>query len=102
MSRLEQLRKLAAVSPDDPFAHYGVGLECLALEQWAAAIAAFDQVLALDPRYTASYAQKARAELKLDRRAEAAATLRAGIAVAQAKGETHAASDMQKSLEMIA
>ena len=102
MSRLEQLRKLAAVSPADPFTHYGVGLECAALEHWAEALAAFEQVLGLDPRYSAAYLQKARAELKLGRRDAAAGTLRAGIAVAQASGETHAASEMQKTLEMMA
>ena len=102
MSRLEQLRKLAALSPSDPFTHYGVGLECLALERWAEAITTFERVLALDPRYSAAYAQKARAELKLGRRPAATATLQAGIATAQASGETHAASEMQKTLETMA
>ncbi len=82
--------------------HYGVGLECLAREEWADAVAAFDAVLKLDPRYSAAYAQKARAELKLGRRAEAAATLRAGVAVARGKGEKHAADEMQKMLETMA
>jgi len=101
MSRLEKLRQLAAAQPDDPLTHYGVGLECMGLEQWPDALAAFDRTLAIDAQYSAAYLQKARTLLKLDRRAEAAAALQAGVAVAAARGETHAVSKMQELLETL-
>jgi tetratricopeptide (TPR) repeat protein len=102
MSRLDQLRKLAESQPDDALAQYGVGLECMQLERWEEAIAAFQRTLSLDRGYSAAYFQKARAELQLGRRAAAAATLKAGIAAADAKGETHTASEMKKMLEALA
>ena len=102
MSRLDQLRRLAAAQPDDPFTHYGVALECVKLELWGEALAAFDRTLAIDAQYSAAYFQKARAELKLGRREAAAATLKAGMAVAASKGDTHAVSKMQELLESLA
>lgn len=102
MARLDQLRKLAAAQPQDPFTHYGVALECVQLERWEEALAAFEQTLAIDREYAAAYFQKARTELKLGRRKEAVATLEAGILVAVAKGETHTASKMRELRETLA
>lgn len=101
MSRLDQLRKLAATQPGDPFTQYGVGLECMQLERWEEALAAFEQTLRIDRQYAAAYFQKARVELKLGRREAAIETLKAGIAVAAAKGETHTVSKMQETLESL-
>lgn len=102
MTRLDQLRKLAAAEPNDPLAHYGIGLECLNLQRWEDARTAFAHTLTIDPKYTAAFLQKARAELKLGAREAAAETLRAGVALAAAKGETHAADEMRKMLEALA
>jgi tetratricopeptide (TPR) repeat protein len=102
MSRLDQLRKLAAAEPNDPLAHYGVGLECMNLERWEEARTAFERTLTIDANYTAALFQKARAELKLGQRDTAAATLQAGLALATQKGETHAADEMRKMLEALA
>lgn len=101
MSRLEQLQKLAAAQPDDPLIHYGLGLEWMQLEQWQEAIEAFQRTIQIDARYYPAYQQKARAELKLARRAEAAATLETGIALAQTAGDLHAADQMRKTLETL-
>jgi len=101
MSRLEQLQKLADAQPADPFARYGVGLECAQLERWEEALEAFERTLALDRKYVAAYYQKAQAELKLGRRAESTATLKAGIAVATERDEMHAVSEMKKMIEAL-
>ncbi len=102
MSRLEKLKKLAAAQPDDPFVHYGVGLEHMELKQWEEALAAFERTLALDSRYHTAHLQKARTEIKLGRRAAARETLIVGVAAAQAAGEQHAAAEMSKMLEALA
>lgn len=102
MSRLDTLQKLADAQPDDPFAQYGVGLELYALQRWDEAIAAFARSLAIDAQYTAAYLQKARAEIKLGRRAEARQTLTSGVAAACAKNERHAADEMNALLETLA
>lgn len=99
--RLEQLRRLAAASPDDPLTHYGLALEYMGLERWDEAIAAFDETLRIDARYVAAYFQKARAQLRQGRRGEAAATLGAGITAAEAKGDAHAAAEMRKMREAL-
>lgn len=101
MTRLDQLRRLADVDPNDPFVQYGLGLEYQQLERWDEARAAFERTLALDASYTAAYFQKARTELKLGARAAAAETLRSGVKVATARGETHTASEMNKLLETL-
>jgi lipoprotein NlpI len=102
MSRLERLCRLAAADPRDPFLQYGLGLEYAQLEQWDAALAAFEGALALDPQYHAAHLPKAQAELKLGRRDAARATLGAGIAVALARGEKHAADELRKVLDTLA
>lgn len=102
MSRLDQLRKLAAAEPSDPLAHYGIALECVQLERWEEAIEAFEQTLAIDYAYVAAYFQKARTELKLGRRPAATATLQAGVQIAAAQGDTHSLSKMKELLETLA
>jgi hypothetical protein len=101
MSRLEKLRLLADQQPNDPFVHYGVGLEYAAHEMWNEAIAAFDCALAVDAQYHTAHLQKAGAEIKLGRRAAARATLEAGVAAARAQRDTHAAMEMTKLLETL-
>lgn len=101
MERLEQLRKLAAASPNDPFVHYGIGLACVNEERWNEALEAFDRTLDLDPDYHAAHLQQARVHLKLGQRAEARAALEAGMAAAQRLGDTHAADEMGKLRETL-
>lgn len=101
MARLDKLRQLAAQQPHDPFVHYGIGLECVTQERWAEAVAAFEQVLTLDPNYHAAHMQKAAAELKLGQRDTARQTLEEGIAIALRTGDKHAAAEMRKTLETI-
>lgn len=102
MTRLQKLLQLAATTPDDPFTHYGVGLEYAQLERWDDALHAFDQALRVDAGYIAAYHQKARAALKLGQRDAATDALCAGIAAARARGERHEADEMQKMLEALA
>lgn len=100
-TRLEQLQKLVAVDPNDPFAHYGVGLELLGLERFEEACAAFTAALERDPNYVAAYHLRARTEIKMGARPAAAETLRAGIAAAQRVGDRHAAAEMAELLESL-
>jgi len=101
MSRLDQLRQLADAQPDDPFAQYGVGLELMQLERWDEAVTVFEQTLSLDENYIAAWLQKARAEMRLQRRDAARTTLQRGIAAAAAAGDRHAADEMRGMLEMM-
>jgi len=101
MSRLEQLRKLAALEPNDPMTHYGVGIECISLEQWEDAAAAFADALRADPKYSAAYYHKARAEIALGRDDDARRTLESGVATAQAAGDWKTVNEMQGLLDTL-
>lgn len=96
MSRLEQLRKLAAMSPDDPLAQYGVGLECLNQGDWAAAIGAFDEALRADSKYSAAYYHKARAQIGMGRDQDARQTLADGVEAARLQGDWKTMAEMQE------
>lgn len=98
MSRLERLQKLAAAEPNDPFVQYGLGMELMSTEQWAAAIEAFDRVLSLDPKYEGAHLQKGKSEIKLGRRDAARQTLRAGLDAAHAAHDEHAADQLREVL----
>jgi tetratricopeptide (TPR) repeat protein len=102
MTRIDQLLKLAQSQPDDPLIHYGIGLEYANQERWAEALAMLERTLKIDPQYVAAFFQKARAELKLGRRSDAAATLAAGIRQADERGDRHSADEMRKMLETLA
>jgi tetratricopeptide (TPR) repeat protein len=101
MSRLEQLLKLAEMAPDDPLAHYAIGLEHFNLEQWDQAVAAFEKTLEIDRKYTAAYYHKARSEIRADQREAAKATLAAGMACARGAGDMKTEREMRELLETI-
>lgn len=102
MDRLEQLQKLAAMSPDDPLAHYAVGLELIQREQWPDAVGAFDRALAADGQYSAAYYHKARAQIRGGEHGAAKETLASGIRVAGEAGDWKTRSEMEQLLETIA
>ena len=102
MSRLEQLQKLVAQSPDDPMTHYVLGLEFANQERWDEAIAAYDRALEVDCNYIAAYYHKARAEIRGGWRESAVGTLRAGQVAARAVGDEKTWAEMQDLAETIA
>src|SRR5688572_27230115 len=101
MSRLEQLKKLVTLAPNDPMSHYGLGLEYINLEQWDESAAAFAKAIDVDAKYSAAYYHKARAEIRAGREADARQTLSNGIAVAKAAGDWHTQGEMQQLLDSI-
>jgi tetratricopeptide (TPR) repeat protein len=101
MTRLEQLQKLAAQSPDDPLAHYAVGLEHFNLARYPEAVGAFEKALAADPKYVAAYYHKARAEIRAAQQPTARETLTAGIEAAKAAGDAKTAREMKELLDTI-
>jgi tetratricopeptide (TPR) repeat protein len=101
MSRLEQLKKLVAVAPEDPLSHYALGLEYINLQQFGEAAEAFDAALRADAKYSAAYYHKGRALIAGGRTDEARQTLTAGMDVAQAQGDWKTQNEMRELLESI-
>lgn len=99
MSRLEQLERLLADEPDDVFLNFGLAMELAKLGRFDEAVARFDRVVELDPKHCAAYFQKAKVLVQAGRDAEAAESLRAGIAAAVRAGDLHARDQMRQMLE---
>jgi Tfp pilus assembly protein PilF len=101
MARLDQLLELLHADPTDTFLQYGIAMEYAKQGDHDKALAAFNALLAHDPKYVAAYFMAGRTcEQKEDMEA-AKSFYRRGISTATALGDTHAASEMSSALMMI-
>ena len=100
--RLEFLRKLTASGNVDPFAWYGLAMEYRSLERWDEALATFTTLRERSPDYVAMYLMCGQMLEKLGRGAEAKAWMTAGLEAARAKGDAHAASELEAALGTLA
>lgn len=101
MSRLEQLERLLAREPDDPFLRYGVAMEHKKAGRLDAALEWLARTLAADAAYSYAYYQQGQVlEAKGDVAAARAAYER-GIAAARACNDAHAAGEMQVALDLL-
>lgn len=87
--------------PNDPLAHYGLGLELIQLQQWPDAVAAFSDAIRTDANYSAAYYHKARAEIGAGQYETARTTLSQGMQVARTAGDWHTEGEMKQLLESI-
>ena len=58
MSRLEQLERMLAEEPDDPFLNFSLAMELARLQRPDESLRQFDRVLELDAGYCTAYFQK--------------------------------------------
>lgn len=101
MTRLEKIEAMLADSPNDPELHYMLAMEHVSLGNDTAAVSSFEKLVQVSPDYAPAYHQAGRVLQRLNRDKEAGAILRQGIAVAVAKGNDHAAGEMQALLESL-
>jgi Flp pilus assembly protein TadD len=97
-SRLQVLEQFLADDATDPFNHYAVGLEHVALRQYDAALAKFDDALTRDPRYIPAHHQRGLLFAQLGKRDEARKALLLGIESARAAGDAHAEHEMRDAI----
>jgi len=100
-SRRERLEEMLADDPHDPFLRYGLAMEYVSAGDDAAAATCFTELLAASPDYVPAYLQAGQALVRLGRDDEAQAVLQKGLAVAQMKGDAHAAGEMQGFLDSL-
>ena len=95
--RLQQIEAMLVDEPNDPFLRYGLAMEHTSLGDDATAVAVLRELIALNPEppYVPAYLQAGQALMRLDREADAAAMLRAGIAAAKLTGNDHARGEME-------
>ena len=99
MPSREQLERLLKNDPDDVFLNFGLAMALAKEGLTKEALAGFDRVLELDPAYIAAHLQKSTQLIAMGRREEARSALAVGISAAQAAGDSHAVSEMQKLLD---
>ncbi|MFT5424892.1 MAG: tetratricopeptide (TPR) repeat protein [Phycisphaerales bacterium] len=101
MPTVEQLEKLLSLDPADPFVLYGLAQAHAKEGRHGEAVGFYDRCLAEDPHYCYAYYHKARSQEAVSEFANAAATLEAGLEVANAVGEAQAISEIGQFLESI-
>jgi Flp pilus assembly protein TadD len=97
--RIAIIRKLLAKTPDDVFLHYSLGMELASRKDFAAAVAALRQCMALDAQYLPAYVEAGKCLRSAGDLAGARQTFAAAMKLAQAKGETHTADYIRQQLE---
>lgn len=100
-TRLEQLQKLHAADPKDPFCTYGIALEHAKAQQFDEALRWLDATLAVDPRYCYAFFQKGKVLAEMGQTDAAKAVLEQGIATAQAAGDAHARDEITALLDSL-
>lgn len=98
-SRVSALKEILTANPDDAFARYALGLEYSGSGDIDAALAEFQQLLAVHPDYTNAYFMAAQTLSRADRNDEARAMLAQGIESAQRTRNQHALAEMQGMLD---
>jgi tetratricopeptide (TPR) repeat protein len=100
-SRREMLEQFVAAKPADPFARYGLALECAKEGDNQAATGHFRALLEGHPEYVAGYFQFAQLLTRLGQLDDARKLLSDGIIVAQRAGDMHARDEMQSALNSL-
>lgn len=96
------LEQSLAESPDDAFLRYGLAMQCLRDGDVEEGRHRLRSLIADDPdRQIAAYQQLGQSYAETDEIDEATATLRIGIAKAQASGDRHAAAEMEQILDSL-
>jgi tetratricopeptide (TPR) repeat protein len=101
MSRLEQIRAMLADEPNDPELRYMLAMEHVSLGDDQAAVACFEELIRLAPKYAPAYHQAGRALQRLDRLDDARRLLLQGIPIAEGQGNSHAAGEMTELLQSL-
>lgn len=99
MPSIAQLERLLASDPRDHFTLYALAQEHARLGQLDRAIEFFDRALEVNPDDGYTYYHKAKTLDAANRRAEAVATLRTGVAAAQRSRDSKALSELHALLD---
>ena len=99
MDRTTTLKDILSQDPNNVLARYGLAMEYSNSGQTEAARQEFRTLLTANPDYAAAYFMSAQTLVKAGRVDEAKKMLTDGIAAAQRKRDSHAASEMQAMLE---
>jgi tetratricopeptide (TPR) repeat protein len=94
-TRREQLQKMLADDPKDPFLRYALAMEYVTAGDLPGAVGQLATLLADSPDYVPAYQQRGQLLIQLGRPAEARPVLEQGFAAARKAGDQHAAEEIQ-------
>lgn len=97
-SRLEMLQTMIARGAKDPFVHYAYAMELRGQGRAQDALAAFQAVRDQFPDYVPTYLMAGQVAADLADIVRAREFMIAGLAVARAAGDDHAASELSSAL----
>lgn len=101
-TRRERIEAMLRETPDDDgFLRYGLAMEYKAEGNPEKAAACFRDLLRATPDYVAGYLQLGQLLNQMGEEDEAKSVYRDGIAVAQRKGDQHAAGEMGQFLALL-
>ncbi|MCC7107934.1 MAG: tetratricopeptide repeat protein [Deltaproteobacteria bacterium] len=100
MPSLDQLLAIAGKSKK-PLPWYGVAMEYRSLGRPDDAVATFQKVHEIDPRFVAAYFMCAQVHAERGEAESARAELEAGMTAARAVGDAHAEAEMRELLETL-
>jgi Tfp pilus assembly protein PilF len=99
--KLETLRSLVAQDPGNSRFRYMLGMELLNSGNPGGAVAAFEELMAADPTYSAAYFHCGQAYEKLGRVEDARDVYRKGIDATTKNGDMHTRSELQGVLDLL-
>lgn len=99
--RLAFLEKVTSEGSTDPLAWYGLAMEYRKAERWDEALQTFTTLRAQKPAYVAAYLMCGQMLSEASRGEEAREWLEAGLVVARAAGDGHAASELESALSTL-
>jgi Tfp pilus assembly protein PilF len=100
-ARVEVLKNILSVKPEDSFARYGLAMEHVKAGDFENAVAEFRNLISYNPDYCYAYFHGAQGLEKLGRAEEARQMYRAGIEAASRTGDEHARSELEAALDLL-
>jgi predicted Zn-dependent protease len=98
-SRREMLQAFLDAHPNDPFARYGLAMECVKSGDDTAAENHFSQLMAEHPQYVPTYFHYGQLLARIGKAPEARRVLSDGVVTAQKAGDSHARDELQAALD---
>lgn len=96
--RIDTLKEMLAVDPEDSFARYALGLEYAAGNEIEKAKDTFEELRTLDPNYAAAYYQLGKVYELLGDESAAGKVYEKGIYVAASQNDMHTKSELEQAL----
>ncbi len=99
--RVDKLKAMLQEQPDDSFLNFALGLEYVKMEQYDAALAAFEGIVQRDAQYTGVYYHLGKLYERFGLESKAIATYEAGMEVCKEKKETHNFNELRGALDAL-